>query len=231
MKKAIGYIRKSRGKQKLSDAVQLDWIKQFCSANGYELTDVYYDTKSGRTNERVGFKTAIGYLASNPESTLVVGRIDRIARNLASFAILEPVIKQIRSVNLGNSEINEMLFSVLLSIAKAESEAISMRVKAAYKQCIKNNPDFVWGSTKGLKNGRAISLKIRQVRADKHTDRLWNAVNLIDSNLTMTWRKRAELLNQLGLKSPSGKTLNYGNLRASCLRHQKQQLETLQHIG
>ena len=100
-------------------------------------------------------------------------------------------------------------------------------VKAAYQKRVEEfgKGNFKWGSTEGLDHGRAVSLTTRQARADEHTDRLWNAVKLIDSNLTMTWRKRAKLLNQLGLKSPSGKALNYGNLRASCLRHQDKDIK------
>ena len=95
-------------------------------------------------------------------------------------------------------------------------------VKAAYQKKIADfgKGNFKWGSTKGLKKGRAKSLQNRQAKADKHTDRLWNAVKLIDPNLTMTWRKRAELLRQLGIKSATGKEITFGSLRASCIRFQ-----------
>lgn len=224
MKKAVAYIRKSTEAQELSFSVQQKWVNQFAEKNNYFVHDVFTDVGSGRNNEREGLTSALDFISKNPDYFLIVGRIDRIARNLSSLALLEPHIAQIRSVNLGDTQINEMLLTCLLSIAKSESEAISMRVKAAFKEFKKQHPDKEWGSRKGLVKGRTKSLHNRQAKADITSARLLHAVNAIDSTGKMTWRERARVLNKLGLKSATGKEITYGSLRASCLRAQQRGL-------
>ncbi len=225
MKKAIAYIRKSTKSQELSFRVQEKWIKDFCNSHGYECIKIFTDVGSGRTNERAGLKEAIKFIEFEHDCFLIVGRIDRIARNLSSLALLEPHINKLRSVNLGDTPVNEMLLTCLLSIAKSESEAISMRVKASYEAFTKANPGKEWGSRKGLVEGRKTSLKNRRLKSQQHCNKLLKACKAIDPSWTMTWRQRTLILNELGLTSPTGKQLSFGTLRASCIRANQNELE------
>jgi DNA invertase Pin-like site-specific DNA recombinase len=214
MKKAVCYLRRSTKNQQLSFEMQHAWISEFALKNGYELVGEFVDDKSGRTNDRAGFLAAIDYV-SKPENSdvfLICGRICRIARNLGSLHYLEPVLSRIRSAHLGDVEINEMLMAVLLAISKGESDAISARVKQAYKSLKVRNPAAPWGCRSGLIEGRKKSLSNRAQRADAYACRIFRAVSLIDSALTLTWHERLERLDELGIRSSKGGALSVGNL-------------------
>ena len=221
-KRAIAYLRKSTRGQKLSFSLQKSWIEDFSTSFNYEIVQFFTDEKSGRTNDREGLHCALDYInrPENHDVYLIVGRVDRIARNLSSISFLEPILPRIRSSNLGDTEINDVILACLLSISKAESNAISARVKASYRELKKQNPNYSWGSTKGLVEGRTKSLLKRKQQSFDKGEKLLKLCKLVDPEWKFTWRQRAEKLNELGIKSPSGKPINYGNLYGAIKRLQ-----------
>lgn len=73
MKKAVAYLRTSSatnvGQDKDSDKRQLAAIHAFAKANGYEISEVFYDAAvSGAdpVHERAGFARMLAYLAQTP---------------------------------------------------------------------------------------------------------------------------------------------------------------------
>lgn len=219
-KRAVAYLRKSTRGQKLSFSLQERWIADFCESFDYEIVETFTDEKSGRTNDRDGLLSALAYI-NQPEFHdvyLIVGRIDRIARNLSSISYLEPILPRIRSTNLGDTEINDVILACLLSISKAESNAISARVKASYRALKERDPNYTWGSRKGLIEGRNKSLEKRKNRGLDKSSKLLKLIRLIDPNDQFTWRQKAEKLNELGITSPTGKKLTHSSLYGAIKR-------------
>lgn len=220
MKRAVCYLRRSTKSQLLSFEMQSAWISEFAEKNGYEIVGQFADDRSGRTNDRKGFLSAIEFV-SRPENSdvyLICGRICRIARNLGSLHYLEPILSRVRSAHLGDVEINEMLMAVLLAISKGESEAISARVRQAYKSLKARDPDAPWGCRSGLVDGRKKSLSNRADRSDAYSVRIFRAVSLIDSAGNLTWHERRSRLDELGFKSIRGCELSVGGLHRSYAR-------------
>lgn len=222
MKKAIAYLRRSTRGQEVSFEIQLREIQEFCARHNYVLTDCLRDSKSGRGNQRQGFLEAVERVAEDEELFLIVSRVDRCARNLGSLNWLEPIQTRLRSVELGDTEINSFVLTSLLAVAKAESENISKRVRSAYKTLKAKDPNKVWGSTSGLKKGRSVSVEVRSSEADRFILELWEQIEVLGKPEPMDWRKcgktgywtrLADKLNKLNIKTPRGNKFRSPNLK------------------
>ena len=220
MKAAI-YTRKSTSssqRQMNSHRVQKECVENFCHAHGYDLVNEFSDSLSGTTNDRPGFQAAIEWLKSDRENVLVVYRVDRIARNLSVWAQLEPVMGQLRVVELGNEPVNLMVLSVLLSVAAQESKNISARVKAAYKSIKAQNPNHVWGNREALLEVRTKGEKVRKKNADAYAQKLLEMDTMLRRGGVSTIRERVEFLNSQGFTSRRGKPLTVQGLHRTLKR-------------
>lgn len=220
--KAALYTRKSTSssqRQLNSHRVQKECVENFCSSHGYELVEEFSDSLSGTTNNRPGFQSAIEWLKSDPKNTLVVYRVDRIARNLSVWAELEPVMGQLRVVELGNEPVNLMVLSVLLSVAAQESKNISSRVRAAYKSIKAQNPSHVWGNRDALLKVRTKGEAVRKANADKYAQKLYEMDAMLQRSGVSTLRERVEFLNSQGFTSRRGKPLTVQGLHRTLKRY------------
>ena len=209
MKAAI-YTRKSTSsshRQMNSHRVQKECVENFCNVHGYDLVQEFSDSLSGTTNNREGFQAAIKWLKEDQDRVLVVYRVDRIARNLSVWAELEPVIGQLRVVELGNEPVNLMVLSVLLSVAAQESKNISARVKAAYKSIKAKNPSHVWGNRDALLAVREEGEAVRKKNADAYASKLLKMDTMLRNSGVKTLRERVDFLNEQGFTSRRGNPL------------------------
>ena len=154
-----------------------------------------------------GFQSAIEWLKEDKDRFLIVYRVDRIARNLSVWAELEPVMSQLRVVELGNEPVNLMVLSVLLSVAAQESKNISSRVKAAYRSIKARNPSHVWGNKEALLKVRTEGLAVRQKNADTYATKLKQMDTMLVRSGVETLRERVAFLNDQGFTSRRGKPL------------------------
>ena len=209
MKAAI-YTRKSTSsshRQMNSHRVQKECVENFCNVHGYDLVQEFSDSLSGTTNNREGFQAAIKWLKEDQDRVLVVYRVDRIARNLSVWAELEPVMGQLRVVELGNEPVNLMVLSVLLSVAAQESKNISARVKAAYKSIKAKNPSHVWGNRDALLAVREEGEAVRKKNADAYANKLLKMDTMLRNSGVKTLRERVDFLNEQGFTSRRGNPL------------------------
>jgi DNA invertase Pin-like site-specific DNA recombinase len=227
LRKAIAYLRRSTRAQEISFDVQLMEISAFAERCGYEIVETLRDSSTGRSNERKGFTSAIDMLQSDPELHLLVSRVDRVARNLGSLSVLEPIQDRLRSVELGDSEINSFVLSALLAVAKHESDNISARVKASYKAIKTKRPSHKWGSKSGLRKARKESLKSRLSNADQRFLELWSKISVLGIPTWKDWHPEirtgywvdtASKLNTMGVLSPRGKSFSGATLKKQCVR-------------
>ena len=207
MKTAAIYTRKSTSgisRQINSLIYQNEIVSCFAENNDYKVVQEFSDTMTGTHNDRPGLQSAFEWLAQDKSRTLIVYRVDRIARNLSVWGELEPVLNQIRVVELGNEPASLLVISVLLSVAAQESRNISCRVKAAYKSIKARNPDHKWGSAESLDKGRPKALKTRLANADDYAGRLKSMdIRLEDAGMT-TNKEKVAYLNSIGFTSRRG---------------------------
>ena len=201
------YLRKSTStstKQKNSLKVQLEVIQNFACINEYNVVAEFSDSKSGTTNDRPGFQNALTWLREDKSRTLIVYRVDRIARNLSVWVDLEPLLPQLRFVEFGNEPVNMMVLSVMLSMAAQESRNISARVKAAYKFIKSENPSHVWGNKSSLIEGRKRSTKVRTDNANAYGFKMLEINNMLETSGITSLVEKVEWLNSHGYKARRG---------------------------
>jgi DNA invertase Pin-like site-specific DNA recombinase len=205
MKKAIIYVRRSTTKQEDSFALQRTALESFAEANGYDVVAEFKDTKSGTTNDREAFQACLEHLKSNPDTTLIVYRLDRVGRNWKALGLVEDYVSRIRSIEHGDNQIDITLFGMLNVVAKAESRAISARVKASYALRRKENPNAVFGVPKeqliemGKKSGEATTAK---AIAFEQKVLFWNTT--LNGMGYKTLKSKVQRLNELGFKTRRG---------------------------
>jgi len=150
----IGYARTSTKEQRLD--LQVDALR----AAGVEARHLYSDQASGARKDRPGFLQCWQYLHAG--DTLVVWRLDRLARSLRHLIELADELKE-RQVHLqvldgpfahmdtSTSE-GKLLFNVLGAFAQFERELIRDRVMAGLGAA----------RARGRKGGRRPKLSLEQ---------------------------------------------------------------------
>ncbi len=214
MKKAISYLRRSTRNQEGSFDIQRKFITSFAESHGYEIVSEFVDTKSGRSNERDGLVSAVKHLEENQDVYLLLWKVDRLARNLKALGdIVEPMLDRLRFVELGDSAPNLFVISTLSVLAKAESDAISQRVKASYETMKQANPSLAWGNPQSLIVGRKNSLKTRREQSAKHYNEIKKFIDLINTRGDMPWSVVARHLNELGIRTIRGNNFTGWSLK------------------
>jgi DNA invertase Pin-like site-specific DNA recombinase len=135
-RKAIGYVRQSRGRQgededsSLSLGQQEETIREWAKRNAYTIVGIVKDfDETGRTMDRPGFLALRE--AVRPDMTVVTYKYDRFARNLIGQELavedLEALGVEVRSITEPPGKLPRQLLG---SIAEYYSDQLSERLTA-----------------------------------------------------------------------------------------------------
>ena len=139
--KIIGYVRVSTSRQELSPKAQRDHIEQWCARHGYELVETFEEKISGGVefddlDQREALMAAIDALSAG--MALVVAKRDRLARNVASAAIIERLAERkgarvlaVDGVNNEDSPEAQLMRTLIDAFAQYERALIRSRIKLA----------------------------------------------------------------------------------------------------
>lgn len=170
----IAYFRvstKQQGESGLGLEAQEAAVQNYARQNGATIKASYTEVESGKRNDRPELAKALAHSRRN-KGTLVVAKLDRLARNVAFLSAL--MDSKVPFVACDNPHANRLTLHILAAVAEAEALAISQRTKAAlaaYKarggklgadlpQCRNLTPDAV-------AKGRARSVEVRSAAADE----------------------------------------------------------------
>ena len=134
----IGYVRVSterQGKSGLGMEAQQAEIEKYATSSGYELLETYteIETGKGKNPDRPQLEQALAR-AKREKAILVVGKLDRLARNVCFLSGL--MESSVEFVFCDNPHANRLTIHILAAVAEEESRLISERTKsalAAYK--------------------------------------------------------------------------------------------------
>lgn len=167
--KAIGYIRTSTTRQDLSLEVQEKRLRGEAEYRGFDI-DIVQDQMSGSISpfRRPGLASALERLSNGDADTLIVAKLDRVARSLADIArLLESAKEQgwnFIALDLGvdtSTPEGALVLGIMGSIAQWERSRIQERITEALQQA--------------KSNGKVLG---RPARYDKKTKtqavQLWN---------------------------------------------------------
>lgn len=131
MKPVVSYIRVSTQRQGISGLgldSQRAAVSAFCAAQDAKLLQEYQDVESGRHNERKGLRNPVAH-AKRAKATLVIAKLDRLARNVAFIANLMESDVEFAACDLPFA--NRLLLHIMAAVAEQEAKVISERTIAA----------------------------------------------------------------------------------------------------
>jgi DNA invertase Pin-like site-specific DNA recombinase len=126
----VGYFRVStdrQGRSGLGLDAQREAVTRFIQGRGLMLAE-FTEIESGRRNDRPALADALA-LCRKRKATLLIARLDRLARNVAFIANL--MDSGVEFVAVDMPEANRLTMHILAAVAEHEREAISSRTKAA----------------------------------------------------------------------------------------------------
>jgi DNA invertase Pin-like site-specific DNA recombinase len=131
MATVIGYLRvstKGQGESGLGLEAQKTAIENYARQTGSNVVTYYTEVESGKLAKRPELAKALAH-SRRSKATLVVAKLDRLARNVAFLSAL--MDSNVPFVACDNPHANRLTLHILAAVAEAEAKAISDRTKAA----------------------------------------------------------------------------------------------------
>lgn len=126
----VAYFRVStdrQGRSGLGLEAQREAVQSFIAGRGVMLAE-YTEIESGKKNDRPALSDALA-LCRQQKATLLIARLDRLARSVAFISNL--MDSGVDFVAVDMPEANRLTMHILAAVAEHEREAISIRTKAA----------------------------------------------------------------------------------------------------
>jgi len=134
--KLVQYIRVStqaQGRSGLGLEAQASAVANYARSIGAEIGKRFVEIETGKRADRPELQKAIAH-AKRSHATLVVAKLDRLARNVAFTSAL--MRSGVDFVCVDNPNANRLTIHILAAVAEDEAERISQRTRdalAAYK--------------------------------------------------------------------------------------------------
>lgn len=213
----IGYLRVSTERQHASGLgleAQREAIERFATQQGRTISHTFVEAESGKLKDRPQLNAALALCRKN-KSTLLIAKLDRLARNVAFVSALMETGAEFVAVDAPHA--NRLMIHIISAFAEYEREQISARTKAALTAAKARG--VVLGA-----NGKNLALA-NKIAADEYAEsvRSHAQMGLVAGNRTLRalggyltsqgvptasggkWHPRTVhlLLNRLGLPEPA----------------------------
>jgi len=207
-RKFVAYYRVStqrQGDSGLGLEAQRDSVQQYVNKHG-TLVAEYREVETGKRSDRPELNKAIAH-SRRINATLVIAKLDRLARNVAFTAALMESGADFLCVD--NPNANRLTIHVLAAVAEDEARRISSRTKAALQAYKKRGGKLGSHDPKCRKLSKSDSRKGSAVGAATVRENAKRAyadlVPIIQSLQGFSLRQIAKHLNELGHTTRNGK--------------------------
>jgi len=204
--KYIGYFRVSTQRQSQSGLgleAQREAVATYLNDNGWKLLDEVTEVESGRRNDRPALARALA-LCRLHQATLIIAKLDRLARNVAFISNLMESGVEFTAVDFPQA--NRLTIHVLSAVAEHEAAMISARTKAALAAAkargIKLGGDH--GISRFSAKGNASSATKRADSARKRSADVLPVIRAMQSGGATSLRDIADMLNERGIPAARG---------------------------
>lgn len=215
-KKYVAYYRVSTQEQGISGLgidAQKETVSSYVNSVGGKIIFEYVEIASGKNDKRIELAKAIEK-ASIENATLIVAKLDRLGRNASYLFQIRDNVKSL--VICDCPDMDTVKFGIFATFAQYERERISTRTKEAlnarYQKTGKKN-----GNKKGCDMSKAQEVAAKQ----KRTNAMIEERNVVASNIIkiemakgQSLQKIADYLNQIGLKTVTGKAYTKSQVQA-----------------
>lgn len=219
----ISYLRVSTAKQGVSGLgleAQRAAVGSYAAAGGHRVVAEHLEVESGRKAVRPELTAALAACRLH-RATLVIAKLDRLARNVAFIANLMEAGVEFVACDMPHA--NRLTLHLLAAIAEHEREMISQRTKAALQAAkargVKlGNPDGAAALRAGARAAAMLSAEVRRKKADNHASEVAHVFHRLMAQGTGTVRGMAAALNREGIPSPTGGVWHPQQVRRTSMR-------------
>lgn len=214
-KKYVSYLRVStqeQGKSGLGLDAQREAIKNKVEQTGGEIVAEFAEVASGKNNKRPKLAKAIA-LCAECGYTLIVAKLDRLGRNASYLFEIRDNIKDLVIVDM--PDMDTIKFGVFATFAQYERERISARTKEGLEA-----RERTTGQRNGQKPGCNMDNAHIAAAAARKENAMENQSNIMARNIVemelekgTSYRKIAEIINRIGLKTPTGKLFSVASVQ------------------
>jgi DNA invertase Pin-like site-specific DNA recombinase len=211
--KIIAYYRVStqkQGRSGLGLEAQQVALKAFAERNGATIVAEYTEIETGKKSDRPQLQQAIAHTRS-AEGTLVVAKLDRLARNVAFLGKL--MESGVEFLAVDNQHANRMTLYILMAVAEEEARLTSQRTKdalAALKArgvklgAAREGHCAGKADWRGWREGVKNAAKAREERTKAHYQYILQTIQVMREH-GRTYQEICNLLNEQGHLTSAGK--------------------------
>jgi DNA invertase Pin-like site-specific DNA recombinase len=204
--KFVSYLRVSTARQGASGLgleAQRAAVTGYLNGGNWSLVQEVVEIESGKRNDRPALADALR-LCRKHRATLVIAKLDRLARNVAFISNL--MESGVEFVAVDMPQANRFVVHILAAVAEQEAEAISKRTKAALAAA-KARGTQLGGRRVSRERWDNIGLEARLARtaeADKWAANLLPVIRSIQAAGSVSLRQIAAGLNERNIATPRG---------------------------
>jgi DNA invertase Pin-like site-specific DNA recombinase len=195
--KFVSYIRVSsteQGESGLGLEAQRQAVSEHLARDSGKLLCEFVEVESGSRNNRAQLQAAIE-LCKRYKATLLIAKLDRLARNVAFISAL--MESRLDFVAVDNPHANKLMIHMLAAFAEHERDQISARTKAA----------LTAAKARGVvlgRYGREVLSKENRAKAMERARELAPVVNKLRVQ-GLTVEQITEVMSRRGIPTPRGK--------------------------
>ena len=206
--KFVSYLRVSTAKQGTSGLgleAQRKAVTDYLDGGRWTLIAEFVEVETGKRGDRPKLAQALA-LCRLQKATLIVAKIDRLARNLHFLTGLMESGVHFAACDMPQA--NELTIHILAAVAQAEAKAISERTKVALAAAkargvpLGGNRGKLTDATRSV--ARQRSTEVRRQAAQQRNADLLPIIQAIRANGASSLRQIAAELNRLGHTAPRG---------------------------
>lgn len=199
--KLVAYVRVSTDKQGRSGLgleAQEAAVDGYAAAHNNDIIARFVEVESGKRNDRPELAKALAVCRKH-KATLVIAKLDRLARNVAFIASVMEGNVDFVAVDMPSA--TRLTIHILAAVAEHEREMISARTTAALQARKARGsrlgaPDPMVGSAAGVARLRA--------RAAAHAENIMPIIDSVRASGITSLAGIAAALNARGIKSARG---------------------------
>ena len=203
----ISYHRVStekQGRSGLGLEAQKKAVADYLNGGEWELLHEFIEIESGRRKDRPQLKAAVD-MCRREKATLVIAKLDRLARNVAFVATL--LEGRIKFVCCDMPDADSTMLHIYSAMAEREAIKTSERTKAALAAAKARGKRLGWSIPSRIEEQRIASLRGAAVNLNQAKQFASNVLPIIQSIQTAgisSLSAIAEALNARGVATPRG---------------------------
>lgn len=215
--KFIAYYRVStdrQGRSGLGMEAQREAVTRYLNGGNWQLLEEFVEVESGKRDDNRPQLAAALAACRKHKATLVIAKLDRLARNVAFIANLMDSKAEFVAVDFPTA--NRLTLHIMAAFAEHEREMISARTKAALAvrkaqgARLGNRTNLAFAQAKG---GAAVKRE-----ADVFAANVLPVIERIKATGATSYNAIAKALNDRGVKTAKGGTWAAATVRNVMLR-------------